>query len=187
MTQFGKITIDDAVEITVQLGAESAALESSQTGKSRSKDLVNVIGDPQISASSYRWTAAAQQFSETYRWSLNDTLGQRQRSHPDTDDPTCSGMSLDPRQRRGAGQQEPAGIGTGINRSPYEVPALRHLLPLVDQNRGRSVEKSRGISESDAALRRVIKCMDRGGTPAGSSGLSNAFRTDDRYRRQGVS
>jgi hypothetical protein len=93
-------------------------------------------------------------------------------------------MSLDSRQRGRAGQEESSGVGASVNRSPHEVPALRNMLPLVDQNWGQGIEKSRGIRESDAALCRVIQRMDRGGTPAGGSGLPNPLGTDDRDGRQ---
>lgn len=54
------------------------------------------------------------------------------------------------------------------------------MLPLVDQNGGRGVEKSRWVRASDAALRRVVKGMNRGGTPTSSCGLPYPLRTDNR-------
>lgn len=75
MTQFGKVTIDDAIEITVQLGPASAACKPSHTGKARLQDLLNVIANPQMGASPHRRVPPTQQFAEAYRRCLHPTLG----------------------------------------------------------------------------------------------------------------
>ena len=58
MTQFREVTIDDAIEIAIQLGTKSPACEPSHAGKARVQDLLNVIANPQIGASSYRRASA---------------------------------------------------------------------------------------------------------------------------------
>jgi hypothetical protein len=95
-------------------------------------------------------------------------------------------MSLDSRQRDRAGQEESAGIGASIDRPPHEVPALRHMLPLVNQNGRYGVEKSKWIRASDAALCGVIKGMNRGGAPTGSCGLPHPLGTNNCQSRKGV-
>lgn len=74
MTQFREVTIDDAIEIAVELGTKSATCELSHTGKARVQNLLNVIANPQFGASSYRRAPATQQFLEAYRRFLQPTL-----------------------------------------------------------------------------------------------------------------
>jgi hypothetical protein len=100
----------------------------------------------------------------------------------DADDPTRAGVSLYFGWGRRAGQEKAAWIRAGIDGAPHEVPALGHVLPLIDEDWRVRVQQPRWIGASNAALRRLIECVNAGRPSARGRGLADAFGADDRYR-----
>jgi len=72
---------------------------------------------------------------QTDRRLADTALGERQRTHPEANDPTSAGVGTARSRRGGSGQQEAPGRRVVVDCSPDEIPAGLDALPLVEKHR----------------------------------------------------
>lgn len=179
--QLGEIPVDDPIEVAVELGPQWPARQMAHAGEAGVQHLPNVDVDPEVGASLDWRTVAGQQLSKAYRGRIQTSLRQRQWAHSNADYPARTGVGLHFGRQCRAGQGIGTWIGARIDGTSHEVPTLGHMLPLVDEDRRIRIQQPCRISASNAALRRIVECVDAGRPSTRGGGLADAFCADDRY------
>ena len=176
---FREIDVDDAADVSIQLGPTATVAEASDSGKAGTHDLPGIGLERDGGRPGHRGPPTREQIRETDGSRGACPLRERHRPHAERHD------SAGPRMRgRGhgagrSGEDEPSRITAAIDGAPHRVPDRRHSLPLVDQHRSRGRKDQPGIGLEHRPLGRIVESEDRPGSLFGGGGLPDAPRAFD--------
>ena len=134
------VPLHSIAQIGVELEAPGAGAQAAHARETRGNDFLHVFGQPHrgftLDGITFRNNS-----SKAHGWCFQTTLRERHGTHAQAADPTGSrvlhGSVL---RTRTAGQKELPARGILIHGTANHVPHLRHLLPLIDEERARAAE-----------------------------------------------
>jgi hypothetical protein len=93
MAELDEVTVDDAVDITLELGPKRPPVQMPEARKTRSDDLSGVVLERQGRLALELETLSAEQFLQADGPYALEPLRQRKWPHPDRHDSACSGVT----------------------------------------------------------------------------------------------
>ena len=135
MAGLGEFSVDDAVDVPIQLCAQRAIGEMTQPRETGPNDLLDVVDERGLGGAAERWQTSVEKLTEADRRVPSTTFGKRERSHPRDDDATGTRVSRRAGRRWRPCQQKRARRRPVVHGAPDDVPRLRDALPLVNEDR----------------------------------------------------
>ena len=184
MIEIGEVPLDDPVQIAVERRPQQAPGVPANAGEPRPHDLGGVVDHRDGGVAVEVGLRAAQQRAEAHRRLPRQPLSKRHRAHAHGHDATGPRMGRLVRRLRRPGQQEPARRIVLVHGAPDEVPRLRKALPLVDEDRRRTLHQPPAPSPNDRELVGIVEPVHRRGSPQRRFGLADTAGPLQRDRRQ---
>jgi len=121
---------------------------------------------------------------QTDRRLADTALGERQRTHPEANDPSSAGVGTARSRRGGSGQQEAAGRRVVVDRSANEIPAGRDALPFVEEHRRLAGDEAPRVGLEELEGAGGVESVDGFRPPAGGDRLADSLGALEGERRQ---
>lgn len=138
----GKVAVDDAGEVAVELEAQGGGTDAAQAGQPGGAYFLGVVGQSER-AVSLDCRFACQELGDIDSARGDTAFGERHRSHDEGCDASRAGMAGGARPWGGAAGEQDGQVAATVHRATDAIPHRRIVLPFVDEDR--FVDAEQGI------------------------------------------
>lgn len=117
-----EVSVDNSLEVAVELGPQCSPAETSEAGEPGSADLVGVGLQRDCRRTAQFRLVSVKERTKTHARFGDSPLGQRERTHPEADDPPGAGVGPAGDRSGGAGEKEPAGRRVVVHGATNQIP-----------------------------------------------------------------